>query len=126
MGAQMTRLEQVQRLDAVGKDFDVVSDDNGCFVDRDEAIAAARLDNADAEARGYRQGMEDGRTLFLLGRAQAWLSLAKRCRGDEDDLEMWEAMQEAKSILKEAFNGARGIARVEIRQRLAEMEKKNG
>jgi hypothetical protein len=48
----MTTLEQLQRISHEGLDCSLYNDDHGDLIDRDEAVAAAAIDNREAYARG--------------------------------------------------------------------------
>lgn len=98
-----------------------------------EAIeTAARLDIAEA----YRRGVEDGKSLAYLDKAGEMLEWAHNrveiANGPlghyevKDDPQVWDAANEMKNLRDKAFHGARGIARVEIRQRLERLKEGNG
>ena len=95
-------------------------------VDRDEAIAAAREDIREAEGRAYRQGVEDMRMMTEDAWAGRYLLLAREYHAVSGRMNRCRSVAiEAKSVRERAFKGIRGIARVEIRQRLERIGKGN-
>lgn len=115
----MTRLEQclLYGFDS-WRNFRAIP--TGEYLDRDEAIAAARLDAEDA----YRRGVEDGERLRPMWIGNAYLEKAKQnkdwwiqCRAHMKEAQLW---------WDKAFHGARGIDRVIVRQRLERLKEGNG
>lgn len=103
-------------------------------VKTEELAKAARLDCEAARAEGYRQGVEDGKALGLLrvakdaiDDARALVELFKK-RGLTyregrrfDDID--NLMANVYVYRNDAFRGASGAVRAEIRQRLERMER---
>lgn len=108
----------------------------------DAAIAAdlAAIDAAHAEElervrrEAYRQGVEDCKSLGFLRLANSSIHAAKkyglRIRHARNQAEVsrlenhvFREVGNYEMFAKAAFNGARGIARVEIRQRLEQLNK---
>lgn len=104
-------------------------DFRGERLDTEGAIGAitdsARLDIDAARAEGYRQGVEDAKCKASIDNATSALHRAQleyaRKRPDWKS-EALDWMSVFNHITNEAFRGARGVKRAEIRKRLERME----
>lgn len=125
----MTKLEQVERLDVSDNDYgtgQLEVRDDGELIYRDQALAAATIDLSEAEQRGYRQGVEDGKSILKLHLAERDLHDAIEQAHHRNYGLARTSMIRFKARMLGAFHGARGIDRVEIRQRLERLKEGNG
>ena len=119
-------------------------DDSDVGMSLDSAVSAdlSAIDAAHAEElervrrEAYRQGVEDSKSIGFLRLADSSIQVAKKCgarirharnQAEVSRLEnhVFREIGNYEMFAKAAFNGARGIARVEIRQRLERLNKES-